>query len=853
MKLSESDLKRFREALVNAFPAETQKLPIVVDDAGIGINFADYSGHFVPKVQTLLKETAGMERLTKLFRAAVKAAPDNRELREIKEYVDSYDLVIQKIVPPRGDQAVEQNLEQVLFTKVGFENAGLWLENLDRLRHRICRIEPQPRDEGLGGYGTGFLVGSDVILTNDHVARGLVSRAAKAMVRFDCVYDASGKATDGKPYALAPDYQILGSSVDQLDFALLRLNGKPAEDVVGATQRGYVIPTAYTFEQDEPLLILQHPLGEPLKLAFGSVSQRDKWASNRIAYRVNTDNGSSGSPCLTQGLEVGALHRQGADDHNSGVLASALIEFWSKDGQAGKLRATGLGNLVKPGSPVRQNGKTLTMPASLNTGDTDKSAAPETMPAQMPMKKPVEPILKKAFIIQSIGEEGTQDRERADRIFEDLIRPACTAAGFDAERGDKYSAKSITEPIISTLFGHPLAVADLGNLSSVSPSVMIEVGFRISTGRPLLFLADAPLPADVPPHLPKKGILAIDPDNPRASLDDLALSISACSSADKEQGKTQGWISEHPWVDWRLRLDSPSVYLNANEKAASLYGLDNVNEIIGQPVADVDERLYELMDQEYKEAFVKEQEAVIGRIIGSLNKREPLKSAAINLPLIFSNHPRTDMLSTIHLPVITNYKYDPPSSVVFRTVFLRIDDWCAKDLAERNIADRKLPALFVGSRHYANDFFLCYETPDFQKAQQLKKILTKSEFKVWWPSDQHTMPKDRNVKPDKLKTGLAQSRIAAVLVGTGDRERWGKGELDDALYKHCELRKPVIFFLLSGAPDNWLPPRYAEVLPEPSNLNWPDDDESVSRLLSSNTPASFLEQILAESAKLLRL
>lgn len=56
MKLSESDLKRFREALVNAFPAETQKLPIVVDDAGIGINFADYSGHFVPKVQLSSKK-----------------------------------------------------------------------------------------------------------------------------------------------------------------------------------------------------------------------------------------------------------------------------------------------------------------------------------------------------------------------------------------------------------------------------------------------------------------------------------------------------------------------------------------------------------------------------------------------------------------------------------------------------------------------------------------------------------------------------------------------------------------------------------------------------------------------------
>jgi hypothetical protein len=87
---------------------------------------------------------------------------------------------------------------------------------------------------------------------------------------------------------------------------------------------------------------------------------------------------------------------------------------------------------------------------------------------------------------------------------------------------------TLTEPIISTLFGYPLVVADLGNLSSVSPNVMIEVGFRLSTGRPILFLADA------------------------------------CSTRETDQGKEQGWVSEHPWVDWRWSLNSAPVYLNAN-------------------------------------------------------------------------------------------------------------------------------------------------------------------------------------------------------------------------------------------------------------------------------------------------
>jgi hypothetical protein len=107
------------------------------------------------------------------------------------------------------------------------------------------------------------------------------------------------------------------------------------------------------------------------------------------------------------------------------------------------------------------------------------------------------------------------------------------------------------------------------------------------------------------------------------------------------------------------------------------------------------------------------------------------------------------------------------------------------------------------------------------------------------------------------------STSGVVLVGSRDRGRWGRLELDDALYKHCESQKPLILFLLSDAsglePDlnNWLGKRYKWVLPEPLyvvlpgplDLKGPD----IMGLLSGHLGSKSFKRILSEVVKLLRL
>jgi len=73
----------------------------------------------------------------------------------------------------------------------------------------------------------------------------------------------------------------------------------------------------------EPLLILQHPGGGPLKIALGTHENRkDLW----FEHTVTTQRGSSGSPCFDSGFELVGLHR-GYEIKNQAVDLAAFAGF----------------------------------------------------------------------------------------------------------------------------------------------------------------------------------------------------------------------------------------------------------------------------------------------------------------------------------------------------------------------------------------------------------------------------------------------------------------------------------------------------------------------------------------------
>jgi V8-like Glu-specific endopeptidase len=226
-----------------------------------------------------------------------------------------------------------------------FVDITQWRAKLGTIEAQVCRVETP------NAYGTGFLVGPQTLLTNYHVVEKVITGAvapSSVVLRFDYKRSADGTTLhpgtefhllakhwliDSSPYSKADDVDDpnLIPAADELDYALLRIEREPSNQPIsahnaepGASARGFVqVPTAAVdLRADAPLLIVQHPNGAPLKLAFDTLSiTAVNGNRTRLRYRTNTEGGSSGSPAFDANWNLLALHHGGDPDAIPATLA----------------------------------------------------------------------------------------------------------------------------------------------------------------------------------------------------------------------------------------------------------------------------------------------------------------------------------------------------------------------------------------------------------------------------------------------------------------------------------------------------------------------------------------------------
>lgn len=219
----------------------------------------------------------------------------------------------------------DTDLEKRVF-RAGFSNIAQWRARLGAVELAVCRIE-FPAWQALG---TGFLVGPDLVMTNCHVVQHLIDARDESpllVARFDYKVSADGsRLREGEAFTPARPWLAASSPVEALDFAVLRLAQSagvlPAGGTPSAPPRGWLTPAWRDLEQDETLFVIQHPQGDALKLASGRFTER---LPTRLHYRVDTDAGSSGSPCFTAQWDLVGLHRGSAEGRaNQGVPFDAI-------------------------------------------------------------------------------------------------------------------------------------------------------------------------------------------------------------------------------------------------------------------------------------------------------------------------------------------------------------------------------------------------------------------------------------------------------------------------------------------------------------------------------------------------
>ncbi|MEJ6402771.1 hypothetical protein [Yoonia sp. 2307UL14-13] len=104
--------------------------------------------------------------------------------------------------------------------------------------------------------------------------------------------------------------------------------------------------------------------------------------------------------------------------------------------------------------------------------------------------------MKSAFFVTPIGDQGSDERRRADAVLAHVLRPIL-ADTFEITRADEIDLPgNINNDIINRLFSSDLVIADLTGLN---PNVMYEVGVRHSFNLPIIQIMQdgARLPFDV--------------------------------------------------------------------------------------------------------------------------------------------------------------------------------------------------------------------------------------------------------------------------------------------------------------------------------------------------------------------
>jgi V8-like Glu-specific endopeptidase len=315
VRLNGKQMRLLQEALLAAFGNYGNLEQLLLFELDEHLNqIVVVQAPFGLQVTQLIQWAEAQGKTRELILAARNEVPGNDHLRNAAETI-------------LGKAGIT-DLEKIVSSNPQiFHDGDAWRMEMIRAEWTVCRAE-KPEAKALG---TGFLVTPKWVLTNYHVAfdYGEFDQQPDAVrMRFGLRELADGKSEGGTPYALADDWLVHKSQTDTLDYALLRLASPAGEDPVGSYQnappRGRVKLAKTDAKASQGLFILQHPLGDTLKMANGGVRAVDgAW----LSYEVDTEPGSSGSPVFNNKWELVALHsRAGKGKVNQGVAISAILD-----------------------------------------------------------------------------------------------------------------------------------------------------------------------------------------------------------------------------------------------------------------------------------------------------------------------------------------------------------------------------------------------------------------------------------------------------------------------------------------------------------------------------------------------
>lgn len=223
-----------------------------------------------------------------------------------------------------------------------------------RVRHTVGRIIIQEGNKVLG-HASGFLVGPNLLLTNQHVLESFIM-AKDSRVQFDYEEDTAGRLSPSAIFDLMPEVLFVTSSADGgFDFALVAVatesRVESTKGVVPLSSYGYNVLSGDDGKllKGECINIIHYPEGQPRQIsirenrlmAVDTKELEDSW----MHYETDTEMGSSGSPLYNDQWEVVGIHHRGVEqkDSQGQILAVGDVPLTPGMGERKKLWAANEG------------------------------------------------------------------------------------------------------------------------------------------------------------------------------------------------------------------------------------------------------------------------------------------------------------------------------------------------------------------------------------------------------------------------------------------------------------------------------------------------------------------------------
>lgn len=188
----------------------------------------------------------------------------------------------------------------------------------------VCRINV-PAIAGNGSdWGTGFLIGPRLLLTNSHVLSSQ-ENALRATLEFGYELDSEGGLRRSVRFRLTPQEGFVSSPRDRLDYTIVAVAERSEDGTTALADLGFLRldPRTGKIDVGNYVTIIQHPdartkrisLRENKIVKYGDA--KDAARDDFLWYSSDTAPGSSGAPVCTDAWQVVCLHHAGVPERKT--------------------------------------------------------------------------------------------------------------------------------------------------------------------------------------------------------------------------------------------------------------------------------------------------------------------------------------------------------------------------------------------------------------------------------------------------------------------------------------------------------------------------------------------------------